>query len=85
MPMVVIKEGVKESSLNRSRQHDLPTPESPINNSLIYGCFVSLSISTGAQSVGYQKVVITRSCHLEVDRGRYEQKREWNLNIGAVV
>ena len=35
MPMVVIKDGVKESSLKRSRQHDLPTPESPIRSSLI--------------------------------------------------
>lgn len=37
MPMVVIKEGVKESSLKRSRQHDLPTPESPMRRSLICG------------------------------------------------
>ena len=36
MPIVVMNEGVKESSLNRSRQHDLPTPESPIRSSLIY-------------------------------------------------
>jgi hypothetical protein len=35
--MVVMNDGVKESSLKRNRQHDLPTPESPINNSLIYG------------------------------------------------
>jgi hypothetical protein len=35
MPMVVMNEGVKLSSLNRSRQHDLPTPESPIRRSLI--------------------------------------------------
>lgn len=35
MPMVVMNDGVKESSLNRSRQHDLPTPESPIRRSLI--------------------------------------------------
>lgn len=35
MPIVVMKEGVKESSLNRRRQHDLPTPESPIKRSLI--------------------------------------------------
>ena len=33
--MVVMKEGVKEPSLKRSRQHDLPTPESPIRSSLI--------------------------------------------------
>jgi hypothetical protein len=37
MPMVVMKEGVKESSLKRSRQHDLPTPESPMRSSLICG------------------------------------------------
>jgi hypothetical protein len=36
MPIVVIKDGVNESSLNRRRQHDLPTPESPISSSLIY-------------------------------------------------
>lgn len=36
MPMVVMNEGVNESSLNRSRQHDLPTPESPIRSSLIW-------------------------------------------------
>jgi hypothetical protein len=35
MPMVVMKEGVKESSLKRRRQHDFPTPESPISSSLI--------------------------------------------------
>ena len=40
MPIVVIKEGVKESSLNRRRQHDLPTPESPIKRSLI--CYLSV-------------------------------------------
>lgn len=36
MPMVVMKDGVKESSLKRSRQQDLPTPESPIRRSLIW-------------------------------------------------
>ncbi len=35
MPMVVMKDGVNESSLKRSRQQDLPTPESPIRRSLI--------------------------------------------------
>lgn len=35
MPIVVMKEGVKESSLNRSKQHDLPTPESPMRSSFI--------------------------------------------------
>lgn len=35
IPMVVMKDGVNESSLKRSRQHDLPTPESPISSSLI--------------------------------------------------
>jgi hypothetical protein len=37
MPIVVMNEGVKESSLNLKRQQDLPTPESPINSSLICG------------------------------------------------
>ena len=35
MPMVVMKEGVKLSSLNLNKQHDLPTPESPMSSSLI--------------------------------------------------
>lgn len=35
MPMVVMKLGVNESSLNLRRQHDLPTPESPIKRSFI--------------------------------------------------
>ena len=41
--MVVMKEGVKESSLKRRRQHDFPTPESPISKSLIYLHAVSKS------------------------------------------
>ena len=36
MPMVVMNEGVNESSLNRSKQHDLPTPESPMRSNFIY-------------------------------------------------
>jgi hypothetical protein len=36
MPIVVMKLGVKESSLNRNKQHDFPTPESPIRRSLIW-------------------------------------------------
>lgn len=36
MPIVVMKEGVNESSLKRSKQHDLPTPLSPMRRSLIY-------------------------------------------------
>jgi hypothetical protein len=41
MPMVVMNEGVNESSLKRSRQHDLPTPESPMRSNLIYAGRVS--------------------------------------------
>ncbi len=41
IPIVVIKEGVKESSEKRRRQQDLPTPESPIRRSLIYEKSVS--------------------------------------------
>jgi hypothetical protein len=35
MPMVVMKEGVNESSLKRKRQHDFPTPLSPMSSNLI--------------------------------------------------
>jgi hypothetical protein len=41
MPMVVMNDGVNESSLKRSRQHDFPTPESPMRRSLIYCALVS--------------------------------------------
>jgi len=62
MPMVVMNEGVKESSLNRRRQHDLPTPESPISNSLICffwsacksGTAVEVSYVPGSHNYAYQ-------------------------------
>ena len=69
--MVVMKEGVKESSLKRRRQHDLPTPESPINSSLICNDHVSAGASyeTQRSPVGpYQEVIITRPSHLEYNR-----------------
>ena len=61
MPMVVMKEGVNESSLNRSKQHDLPTPESPIKSSLIYGVEVSLRFLLVIESAG-RDVPENRSC-----------------------
>ena len=77
--MVVMKDGVKESSLNRRRQHDLPTPESPISKSLI--CEAKDLISTwsvqkrwrrkveGVKGMGegasYQEIVIAISRHDE--------------------
>lgn len=62
MPMVVMKEGVKESSLKRRRQQDLPTPESPISSSLI--CSHELKI-VGYEWSGalYQKVIVPRPSH----------------------
>jgi hypothetical protein len=39
MPIVVMKDGVKESSLKRRRQQDFPTPESPMRRSLICARF----------------------------------------------
>ena len=76
MPIVVMKEGVKESSLKRSRQHDLPTPESPIRSSLICVCkglVVGLDIS---ELRPYEKVIISSASHdgegievVEVDEG----------------
>ena len=44
MPIVVMNDGVNESSLKRSRQHDFPTPESPINKSLIYSKVSELQV-----------------------------------------
>ena len=52
MPMVVMKEGVNESSLKRRRQHDFPTPESPIRRSLICGCLVSMCTDVAFVTAG---------------------------------
>jgi hypothetical protein len=66
---VVMKEGVKESSLNRRRQHDLPTPESPINSNLICGAhnpvskFIQIVILAFDIFSAYQKVVIPCTRH----------------------
>ena len=68
MPMVVIKEGVKESSLNRRRQHDLPTPESPMRRSLI--CWsLALCSSPSCDNHGfgletYEEVIVPGSSHI---------------------
>ena len=61
MPMVVMNDGVKESSLNRSRQHDLPTPESPMSRSLI--CAVSVLGRSSDPRPTYEKVVIPCAGH----------------------
>lgn len=52
MPIVVMKEGVKESSLKRRRQHDFPTPESPIRRSLICEVEVSWRFGGGVKQGG---------------------------------
>lgn len=65
MPMVVMNEGVKESSLKRSRQQDLPTPESPMRRSLI--CARSVSGGMWGWAVcerTYQEVIVAGSGHL---------------------
>jgi hypothetical protein len=72
--MVVMKEGVKESSENLRRQHDLPTPESPIRRSLICKDIV-LDVFLQAryhpmEKETYQEIVITRPGHVEVARRR---------------
>ena len=65
MPIVVMNDGVKESSLKRNRQHDLPTPESPINNSLIYkGQRTDGPVSKISNTD--QKVIIPCACHDEL-------------------
>jgi hypothetical protein len=59
MPIVVMKDGVKESSLNRNRQHDLPTPESPMRRSLIY-------LKIGRISICGSLVTLCRGMHCVV-------------------
>lgn len=51
MPMVVMNEGVKLSSEKRSRQHDLPTPESPMRRSLIWTPQLARQSSTAWSTV----------------------------------
>lgn len=92
MPMVVMKEGVNESSLNRSRQHDLPTPESPIRRSLIYmiggavstrwASLQSFSGGRGIEEHGHDEVgetgyrIVNRSGEWRAFWGRYEMKMD---------
>jgi hypothetical protein len=78
MPMVVMKDGVNESSLKRSKQHDLPTPESPMRRSLIFrevssvlckgrGCRKSArraSAQVEAQRQAYKEIVIPGASHV---------------------
>jgi hypothetical protein len=77
MPIVVMNEGVKESSLNRKRQHDFPTPESPISNSLICGFWSACEDGTAAEGHMYQEVIIARPSHLGF--GRVEIGKQGSL------
>jgi len=69
---VVMKDGVNESSLKRSRQHDLPTPESPMRRSLICRQPVSWSATClsgrsedprRGEARTHQKVVVSITRH----------------------
>ena len=65
MPIVVMKDGVKESSLNLRRQQDLPTPESPMSSSFIC-CGSALTSAAEARDIGHnthEKVVISCASH----------------------
>jgi hypothetical protein len=90
MPIVVMKEGVKESSLNRRRQHDFPTPESPISKSLICGIQVSCCNTDICSRTAYQEIIITRPSHIEVDRaaigekGKLSEVVECEIELGVV-
>lgn len=75
--MVVMNEGVKESSLNRKRQHDFPTPESPISNSLICGFWSACKDGTAVECHMYQEVIIACPSHLGF--GRVEIGKEGSL------
>lgn len=76
--MVVMNEGVNESSLKRSKQHDFPTPESPISRSLICRGVSTLELRQrqrgGVRSYGqgspdacpwetYEEVIVSRPGH----------------------
>lgn len=52
MPMVVMKLGVNESSLNLRRQHDLPTPESPIKRSFICTMEAQVNVDPSLRYLG---------------------------------
>jgi hypothetical protein len=77
MPMVVMNEGVKESSLNRKRQHDFPTPESPISNSLICVFWLACEDGTAIGCHVYQEVIIACPSHLKF--GRVEIGKQGSL------
>ncbi len=66
--MVVMNEGVKESSLNRKRQHDFPTPESPISKSLICGFWSACEDGTAVECHMYQEVIIACPSHFGFGR-----------------
>ena len=74
MPMVVMNEGVNESSLNRSKQHDLPTPLSPMRRSLIYDIRISWDGRDSAirDGIGQEEVLVL--CRIRPDLSRYLQK-----------
>ncbi len=80
MPIVVMKEGVNESSLKRSRQHDLPTPESPISRSLI--CVLTTSVHA---FVGSAPGSIQASLHKQKEKAflPMEKKKGGRLVTGA--
>lgn len=65
MPIVVMNEGVKLSSENRSRQHDFPTPESPIRSSFIYTPWSAGFVEGAGRCQGRadQKVVVPCAGH----------------------
>jgi hypothetical protein len=66
MPMVEMKDGVNESSLKRSRQQDLPTPESPIRSSLIcVGASVLRPREATAVWYANKEIVVSCSRHVE--------------------
>lgn len=76
--MVVMKDGVNESSLNRRRQHDFPTPESPISSSLICSgirCFAPRTrtgrlYADGRHTSTYEKIVVPSASHDDLLRER---------------
>jgi hypothetical protein len=77
MPMVVMNEGVKLSSLNRRRQQDFPTPESPMRRSFICQS-KSAGVAREMLREANQKVIVASSSHFDGDLA------EWRLATAEI-
>jgi hypothetical protein len=86
MPIVVMNEGVNASSLKRSRQQDLPTPESPMSRSLTWrGGEVSHGVPYRNRSVAVRVWEDSQGSHSFVSRPWYRGIEVSRICDGAVL